>query len=363
MPATTTPEPLFPWDTLRSIIGGASALDLPRLRVTSDTEAHDFIRCYGFDWAIDEHRVEAERIRVGAIAFIEAELLPDDVTISPEVRAEMDVRRLVRWASSPELRDVQRWSCALLRVMHAVAHSKFHLQDRYGRHIRQQILDLFQPHIARRSDGLWLGGEPDGVPLVSFESKQSKPLVSTIMKLLHKTENVATDIFDHVGVRFVTRDRLDALLVVRYLRVHNVIMFANIKPTRSRNTLVDTDALAAEMDRIAQVSPGLARSELLEVLRATMPPAPAVPVGPTNAYSDDGFRSIQYTCRQMIRVPGPPNRAIRFFFPFEVQILDVETFDEISSGRASHLEYRARQCDAVRRRVLRELIHCQGDNV
>lgn len=358
MPSTSH-EPLFPWDTLRSIIGGTSALDLPRLRMGSDAEAHEFVRCYGFNWDIEAHRAAAEEIRTEAIEFVERELLPPSLAIEPDVRAETDVRRLVRWASTPGTSDVPRWSCALLRVMHAVAHAKFHLQGRYGRLIREQILERFHPHIRQVSDVLWLGREPDGVPLVAFEAKESKPASSTIMKLLHKAENVATDIFDHVGVRFVTRDRLDALLVVRFLRVHSAIMFANVKPTRSRNTLIDVDELAAEMTRILDRTPGIDRPQLLRTLRHALPSIPASPShqrAQANIFSDDQFRSIQFTCRQMIRIPDAQEEEIRFFFPYEVQVMDVDAYQAIQSGRASHAEYRARQRDAVRRRVLLGLI-------
>jgi uncharacterized protein (TIGR04562 family) len=43
---------------------------------------------------------------------------------------------------------------------------------------------------------------------------------------------------------------------------------------------------------------------------------------------------------------------MRFFFPYEIQILDADSFEEARSGRASHDDYRERQREAVRRRVL-----------
>ncbi len=354
-------EPLLHWETLRAIIGGSSALDLPRIRVETDEEAHEFVCCYGFDWNVLEHRVQGEAIRAGAIEFLETEILAPGTAIDPEVREERDVRRLVRWAGEGTPSPRQRWSCALLRVMHAVAHCNFPLQDRYGRHIRTQILARFQPHLHQHDGtGLRLGTGDDSVALVAFEVKEAKPLSSTVMKLLHKVENVATDIFDHIGVRFVTRDRLDALLVVRYLRAHNVFMFANVKPTRSRNTLFDLDAFEASAERALRADPDVDREALLEDLRTTMLlPKSVVTADPRpNAFSATSYRSLQFTSRQLIRVPDETDggEEIRFFFPYEVQILDEASFRESRSGRASHEEYRARQREAVRRRVLGSLV-------
>jgi uncharacterized protein (TIGR04562 family) len=357
-------EPLLHWETLRAIIGGTSALDLPRIRVETDEEAHEFVCCYGYDWNIPEQREQGEQIRAGAIRFLEEEILGPEVAIDPEVRAETDVRRLVRWAGEGTPTPRQRWSCALLRVMHAVAHCNFPLQDRYGRHIRQQILARFHPHLFPRneSDGgaLRLGSGEDSVPLIAFDVKEAKPLASTVMKLLHKVENVATDIFDHIGVRFVTRDRLDALLVVRYLRAHNVFMFANVKPTRSRNTLLDLDAFEASAERALRSDPDVDRGALLEDLRATVGPPKVTPqqTPRVNAFSATNYQSLQFTSRQLIRVPddSPSGEEIRFFFPYEVQVLDEASFRESRSGRASHEEYRSRQREAVRRRVLGSLV-------
>src|SRR4030095_1569199 len=64
-------EPLLHWETLRAIIGGTSALDLPRLRVENDDEAHEFLCCYGYDWNIPGQRGPGEAIRAGGLRLLE----------------------------------------------------------------------------------------------------------------------------------------------------------------------------------------------------------------------------------------------------------------------------------------------------
>jgi uncharacterized protein (TIGR04562 family) len=331
--------PYFPLDTLRSIIGGTSGLDVPRLHLRTEAEAEAFLDSYGFTWSVPEHRVEVEGVRQEALAFLEQVLLDPDERIPSAVRDLTDARILLCLAS--DRRDpLQPWACALLRVMHTVAHCSSLLEERYGPAIRAQILARFEPHLLPDSrHPTSLGGE---VPLVAFEVKAAKSRQSTVLKLLHKAENVAADIFDRVGVRIITETRFDALLAVRFLRVNNVIVFANVKPTRSRNTLVDLDAIADELVTLDR--------EGVAALRTRPLPAPPEVSPASNPFSSRTYRSIQFTCRQLIRTD-----TVRFFFPFEVQILDRASWQASQDGMASHDEYRARQRRAVRRRVLGEL--------
>ena len=102
----------FPWETLRAIVGGTSALDVPHLHCDSTDSAEAFLECYGFDWNVPAQREEIELLRRESIAFIEEELLDDGEEIMGEVRGETDARTLLIWASSAERSPRQRWTCA-----------------------------------------------------------------------------------------------------------------------------------------------------------------------------------------------------------------------------------------------------------
>jgi len=373
---------------LNTVVGGVSAIDVPRLHLVTPTDAEDFLECYGFKFANPADRIEMERLRLEAITFINQELLVDEphLVFPPQLVAEEDLRQILLWASGDTTTQIQRWSCSLLRVMHTLVHCHAHFNERYGDEIRTQILARFEPHVHETSDGLVLGKGVQAVPLAKFEVKHGKPLHSLAIKLMQKAENVATDIFDRLGVRFVTKRRFDALLVVRYLRVANLIMFANIKPSRSRNTLINLSRFRAELEELDDtvLADPVRMKELRD--RVERMPFPGPPQPGINPHSASEYHAIQFTCRQQIRVEDhslrsvekslvalrkkhpeskkliaelkrslAPQKEIHFFFPFEVQILDEETYGMTRTGRASHNVYKARQRRTVKKRVLRSL--------
>lgn len=389
--------PGFSWDTLGAMVGGQSAIDVPALRVRTYDQAKDYLRAYGYDPDDAVEQATLERHRVEAMDYIESELIADEgLTVPADLRHETDVCVLLLAASS-ELRDErQRWACAILRVMHTVSHAHSSFEERYGAQIREQILARFRPHVVEGPDGLALGTGPDAIPLSRFDVKSHKPLRSIITKLLHKVENVAADIFDQVGLRFVTRERFDALLVVRYLRTQNVVVFGNVKPSRSRNTLIDMEWLRREMEDLDdRVDHGGASDEdRLAALRAAVRSLPFPPpdLSNPNPHSSTFYRSIQFTARQQIHIPNPLAAQLRLaiaelppseearelatelrahleqdgdqniFFPFEVQVLDEEAWQLTRSGLAAHTVYKARQRETVKRRVLGGLLrtHSRG---
>ena len=57
--------------------------------------------------------------------------------------------------------------------------------------------------------------------------------------MLHKKENVAEELFDRIGIRFVTKNKFDVIRVISFLLEHNVFILHNIKPSRSQNSVVD----------------------------------------------------------------------------------------------------------------------------
>jgi len=348
-----------PWHLTHAIVSGESAIDVPQLLITSESEAEKFLDCYGFDWAQPSHRAELESYRQHAVTFVQDTLLDGLPFDMPrDISGAQDIRQLLLWASQPA-GDHQRWACALLRVMHTVAHAHSYFNDRYSDPIRQQILSRFEPHLSMQENGLFLG-DRHGIPLEDFEVKPTKPLSSVVMKLLHKAENVAADIFDRIGVRLITRERFDALMVVKYLRSENVVMFANIKPSRSRDTLVDLKWAMAEIERtdsLVELGVMTAEEQIHRLREASKKmPFPGPAEVSYNPFSDVAYHSIQFTCRQLIRVPGPDGEEVRFFFPYEVQILDHESYSQSREGFAGHEMYKERQRDAVVRRVLGPLV-------
>ncbi len=48
----------------------------------------------------------------------------------------------------------------------------------------------------------------------------------------------------------------------------------------------------------------------------------------------------------------PHGERLCFYFPFEIQLMDRESYLKTREGLASHKEYKQRQREAVRKRVL-----------
>ena len=343
---------------IRALIAGRSALDNERLDVASGRDAEAFLRSYGFDYQDPVQRRELQEIRRAALEFLEQELLLPGMEVLGDVVRMQDVRTLLAWASSRDGSDRQRWSCALLRVIHTCAHAHSYSDMAHGHRVRASIEARFAPHLFTTNGVTTLGQGEAAVELVRFELRPPKTFRSVVIKLLSAAHNVGTEVYDRQGVRIVTRDRIDALMVLRYLRSEHVVMFANVMPDRCRNTLIDPDWYDAEMDRIGEAARTMSRAQLLAQLRKA---AAEHTVDRTssehNPNSSDAYRSIQFTCREMLRIdPMGSLPGGRFFFPYEVQILDAESAEVAKSGPASHSAYRARQLARARRRVLGRLI-------
>jgi uncharacterized protein (TIGR04562 family) len=393
----------FRWDVLDIIIGGKSSIDSREgFSVTTREDADRFLLSYGFDLANPIEAAEALGHFHEAVNFIRKYFLapenPDGLRIEvPRKILELtNVRELFLYASyaAPgQQRDSQgmllkNWSCSVLKVMHTIAHIDQDLRVGYFADIQKQILDRFYRLIQRDENGsLYFGhGSEDEarIPLVEFQTKPKKSRDSTLLKLLHKPENVAEDIFDRVGIRFVTTKAIDALRMVKYLKEQMVVMSPNIKPSRSRNTLIDLESFRGDLtEALRRLDAGEYTEAQFQasIEEAARPPV----VSPDNPHTSEFYRSIQFTCRQLIKLRNPLyadlkelkatakqdttcseeisklvdkidlknlQRDVRFFYPYEVQVVDVRNHEENERGRSAHSEYKKAQLLTAMRRVM-----------
>ncbi|RJO66690.1 MAG: TIGR04552 family protein [Myxococcales bacterium] len=367
------------WDTIGVILGNASAIDMPRLSVRDSAQANEFLASYGFDADDPAQFKELEKLKQDAVRFIDQHLVQDPdyprlrLEMPDLVRHEDDARNLLLMASqngSPE----GRWACAVLRIMHTLTHVHNDLSMNFFPAIQKQVLDRVLAYVHTDPSGdVYLGGE-NGVRLYMLDIKTQKSYDSLVLKLLHKPENVGADIFDRIGFRFVTFTKLEALLVLRFLR-HSVFAFPNVKAARSRNTLIHIGRFHAELDKLKPLllHGELSEAELLKRVNDIAESESCRPVvereklRDRNVYSSTEYTSIQFTCRQLIRVKGPPIAApgqtpkegqveYKFFFPYEVQILDKASYIESRRGRSSYSEYKRAQLRAARERVFPWLV-------
>jgi uncharacterized protein (TIGR04562 family) len=150
--------------------------------------------------------------------------------------------------------------------------------------------------------------------------------------------------------------------------------------------MIDMEALAAWSEsmppyfRIQDLGP-----EERKALSGTL--ALKSPCKDQNPFSSKDYSAIQFTTRTLVRLPSPATRALEtrqerlqtmgdtelsdlvrnpellqdqeeftFFFAHEVQVMEQSGFQSSRSGPASHSEYKQRQRDAARRRVLQGIL-------
>ncbi len=374
--------PLFPLppEATRVILGGESSIDLDGLNISDHHSAWAFARNYGYDLAIPHQRAHVVRVFGDALEFLNSSILDHRTDlIPPGVRDLQDPEDLLVWASLRPQEDLGRWACVILRVMHTLFHIDHNVNLRYLKDIQAQVFEPYDRFLVANDDGTWLLRGDYEVPLAAVERKQSKDRASMLLKMLHKPENVAETIYDQIGIRFVAEDRLGVLLVIRFLLDHHVLMPTHIKPSRSRNLLINMEALQAWTQELPEgFSLPVMGSLEREALCARLVPQHRADGG--NPYMSQDYAALQFTVRTLIRLPSPAVTALKkvserlrpedaerariteliqsqeeftFFFAHEVQVMEPSGFQSASSGPASHGEYKQRQRDAARKRVLR----------
>jgi len=393
----------FPWPIMDVLIGGKSSIDLTELRIKSHDEAEAFLRAYGYDATNPVELRQITAAKEEALAFIEQQLLnpkewqrgikPPDEIINCE-----DPCLLLLWASNCDPSDRWRshWACALLRVMHTIAHLEGVHRTIDMQAARAQIFSRFQEYLKQDDDGkLWFGSPNARCELAAVEWKEVKSRNSIILKLLHKRDNVAETIYDYVGIRFITKNLSDVMLAVKLLHEHNIIVYPNAYPSRARNNLIDAQSFQTEIDGLRQklLAGNLSAEAFRDALTQMSIEAPVVAATTSNPHSSTSYRAIQMTGRQLIKIPsaklewlfklsqGQPSgepkltslittvrdmvkhlptakdhRYDSAFFPFEVQILDLAAHQQAQSGDANHDRYKSSQVRAARKRVLAQVL-------
>lgn len=396
-------------DVMNLMLRGRSVIDNHQGLPIRTVEASDeFLHKYGYNLENPVESAEVlgnyhEAIRFMRKYFLKPENAEGaDLEIPRQFQELADVRHLFVWAADKSIEHTvrARWACAILRVMHAISHLDKDLRHEFFPEIQKQIFDRFYKEIHTVDGQVYLGkpNEEGSVALDKFQTKPRKTRESLILKLLHKKETLAEDVFDQIGVRFVTQSRMDVVRVLKFLRDRYIVMTMNIRPSRSRNNLIDPMLYRRtwrEIRHAIKRGEGQDRawvdSALDYALRAGYQEAQK-DISELNPHSSKEFFSIQFTCRQLVKYRSPLFDEVkslrgllrstedpeikrvlerldlaqlakeqRFFYPFEVQIIDRENFEEAESGRASHGAYKAAQAKMAMKRVLGQLISSSAE--
>lgn len=405
----------FSWEAFDIIIGGKSSLDAKNYIGPFDTrsEAEHFLSGYGFDVSDPVQAAELFGNFQESIQFIKRYFLkegnPDglDLKIPNIFYSITDISDVLMIATGNSEFDTTvedlLWAGIILKVMHTILHTDKDLRYRYFSTIQTQIFDRYYRYLHRDKDNnLFLKDDSSEVmiPLVEFETKAKKSRESIIIKLLHKQENVAEELFDRIGIRFVTKNKVDILRVVKFLYQNYIIMPNNVKPSRSQNTLLDIDKFKQEYYSVLKQClkenwDEETFSEKLENLTNDSLLTSNKENEVDNLHTSKDYKAIHFTCRQLIKYRNPfikefsqvrkiakeieseselakkilnldttsIARDVRFFYPYEVQITDIESHSQNTIGEASHQEYKKSQLNSAMIRLFRPLIEYKEINV
>lgn len=395
----------LPWEVLNVFMEGASPLDIYSFmgQLKDESQVAPFLEGYGFDIENPIKQAELFGTYQESIQFVKRYMLKEgnpeglDLSVPQELLMITDIKQLfvlaTKFQKEEKKVEVALWAGIILKVMHTFLHADKDLRHRYFSVIQTQILDRLYRYIHREENGeLFLGTSKNKfqVPLNDFQTKSKKSRESIIIKLLHKKENVAEELFDRIGVRFITNNKLDCLRVIKFLVDHFVTIPHNIKPSRSMNSLIDVKKMKLKMSELYKVAKAQNMHEQQyyeEAQKIASECSVNEEILGDNVHSLKDYRAIHFTYRQLVRYTNPfmyefnkvkswakdnkdnpasamilkldtstISRDVTFFYPYEVQITDLESHKQNTLGEASHHEYKTNQIKSAIRRIFKPLI-------
>lgn len=316
---------------IQLLLRGQSVVDWHRLALTSEDDVRRLFALNSVD--LDDPR-DMERItdlRLQAVRYIvEVLKLRLDEAIADKVPLVQ-----IPLIASGKAGAQQRQACMLLKVMHII----YHLDARELRTTLSvtdnDIFSLVEESVTKIFDEL----RTAGVPVVEFSwSRKTKD--SQITKLLLKKETNAARVFDRLRFRLIVRNAADLVPTLRIL-LHRCIPFNYIVPGQTVNTLIDLASLKVQSENFdTEEAEGRASA--------------------ANEFSGKSFQLLNFIADLPVRVDAlvPPDAQLGrhrvVFVLAEFQIMDKTTAEANEQGENSHSQYKHRQHQHVRVRLLRE---------
>lgn len=324
---------------IQLLLRGQSVIDWHRLALTSEADVRRLLALNSIDLDDAGDGERLAELRQQAVRYI-VEVL--------KLRLDESLAEKVPWSQIPLIASgkagpQQRQACMLLKVMHII----YHLDARELRTTLaisdNDIFSLVEESVTRMFDEL----RTAGVPVVEF-SWSRKTKESQVTKLLLKKETSAARVFDRLRFRLIVRDAADLVPTLRIL-LHRCIPFNYVVPGQTVNTLIDLASLKVQTDDAFDTEEGAA------------PAAPSTGLGAANEFSGQSFRLLNFIADLPVRVDTllPPGaraegRHCVVFVTAEFQIMDKSTAEANEQGDNSHTQYKHRQHQHVRVRLLRE---------
>lgn len=393
----------FNWETFDVVCSGKSSLDATNYltELFDKDQVANFLYGYGFDISDPVESAELFGIFQESMQFIKRYFLIEgnpeglDLRVPNFLYTITNISELFLAATGHATAKInkedQLWAGVVLKVMHTLLHTDKDLRYRYFSTIQQQIFDRFYKFTHRDEENRLFLKSDNGtsIPLYDFQTKAKKTRDSIVIKLLHKQENVAEELFDRIGVRIITYNKLDALRVIKFLYHNHVVIINNIKPSRSQNSLVDLPTMHRKIYSLYKeaMRNKMVEDEFYQRLNGLIEDCPTGKTTHDNRHTLDEYRAIHFTGRQLIKYrnpfmqsfnevrkqalkdrenpvsqallhldTSPISRDVRFFYPFEVQITDYDSHVKNTQGEASHIEYKRSQLRSAMKRIFKPIL-------
>ena len=238
--------------------------------------------------------------------------------------------------------------------MHVMAHLNSDLYSVFDDEIRHQILDPIKSLVTDDplQGSTFLQNGTNKIKLNKFELKPIKNQSSAVIKLLAKKRLVALNILDRVGVRFVTKNTFDIFQVIRFLVNNSLVSYPHCIVNESANMVYPTDLFLEVMDTLRSKNSMADEKDIEALLMKKMEDQKGQLDLKTkgNVFTAPDYKFVKFISRKLIRVEiehGGKKEEVQFFYPFEVQVMDSQTYNNNMRGPLSHEEYKKRQLKAA----------------
>ncbi len=323
-------------ESVRLLLRGDSVIDWHRLNLRTEDDARALIRAHELRPEDPRDRARLDALRDEAIGFLRRQF---DFPI-PKPVAAASVEALLLLASGKGHR--QTCACAILKAMHIIHHLD-------GRELLfclplsdQEIFHLVEEKVYRVVGGM-LGAS---FPIVEFVGGR-KNKDSLYTKLLSKRDTSASQVYDKLRFRIVTRSADDILPVLLHLS-ERLFPFSLAVAGESINTIFHFRSYCLEHPHLRTMI-----KDFQTGVDDRYTPS-------DNQFSADSYRVIHFVVDLPVRLPdrilelapvsAAPLGSVVFVL-CEFQVLDQATESNNERGDASHDRYKERQRAAVKRRL------------
>ncbi len=389
MKSSDTLQPLN-FDALDVILENKSAIDSKTFltEFNDKSDVFDFLKGYGINLDDPIESSELYGQFQEAMLFIRKNFLKEgndeglDLTIPKEIVSITSVAEIFK-LSSTNKGELGIWAGIILKVIHTLIHIDKDLRQNYFNLIQTQIFDRYYKYLDREGDSLFLKSKEEKIPLAEFQTKSKKTRESVVIKLLHKKENVAEELFDRIGIRLITKNKYDCIRVIEFMHKNHIIVPHNIKPSRSHNSLIDIKTFKKGYNELLGSGGEMTLDILNKITEGSLKDDESQI---SNEHSLEEYKAIHFTCRQLINYTNPfygkfdvlkdefkdqkevvkklenldtssISKDSKFFYPYEIQITDEASHLVNTEGESSHNEYKKSQLSSAMNRLFAPLIN------